>query len=219
MINKGDVCLVLNECPTAASTKDQCITVQSDGVLLSLFVQETAGTVDVNVYTLTKTGHEKLIDTFPQISAPTTELLLRKEVEVHNQIRVEVITSDSAKYDIRAKGVEAGISSVRIEGANDADGYGILVDSTARLLIPVALVDQNDISIINNNPVGGQTLWVGFKATITATSTATIGVKDPNAATPIPPGSSLGLNVTAGLTVYGITTTATCDVRIIQLGG
>jgi hypothetical protein len=184
MLNKGDVCAVLIECPTAASTIDKTFTVQADGVLLSLFVESTVGTV-----------------------------------EVHDQMRVEVITSDAAKYDIRAKGVDAGVSSVKIEGAGQADNYGIVADTTARLLIPVALVDQNDISIINNNPAGGQILWIGFKASITSGSVATPGVKDPDAATPIPPGSSLGLNVTAGLTVYGLTSAGTCDIRVIQLGG
>jgi hypothetical protein len=219
MLNKGDVCAVLIECPTAASTIDKTFTVQADGVLLSLFVESTVGTVDVNVYTLTKTGHEKLVDSFPQISAPTVDIVIRKQVEVHDQMRVEVITSDAAKYDIRAKGVDAGVSSVKIEGAGQADNYGIVADTTARLLIPVALVDQNDISIINNNPAGGQILWIGFKASITSGSVATPGVKDPDAATPIPPGSSLGLNVTAGLTVYGLTSAGTCDIRVIQLGG
>lgn len=110
MINKGDVCPVLNENPTSASIIDKCITVQSDGVLLSLFVQELTGTLDVNVYTLTKAGEEKLIDTFPQISSPTAELITRKQIEVHDQMRVEVITSGAAKYDIRAKGVDAAIA-------------------------------------------------------------------------------------------------------------
>lgn len=110
MINKGEVCPVLNESPTGASVIDKCFTVQADGVLLSLFVQELTGTLDVNVYTRTRAGEEKLIDTFPQISAPTTELIIRKEIGVHDQMRVEVITSDAAKYDIRAKGVDAAIT-------------------------------------------------------------------------------------------------------------
>lgn len=219
MLNLGDMCIVLNECPTAASTKDKTLTVQSSGVLLSLFVQELTGTLDVNVYTVTNKGEEKLIDTFPQISAPTTELLLRKQVEVHNQIRVEVKTSGPAKYDIRAKGVEAGIASVSITGAGKADNYGVLMDTTPRLIVPVALEDQNNVSIINNNSPGGATLYVGFKSTISVGSTASVGTPDTDAASPIPPGGSIGLNVTAGLTVYGRADAGTVDVRIVLLGG
>ena len=65
---------------------------------------------------------------------------------------------------------------------------------------------------------GGQVLYVGFKSTITTTNGAAPGVTDPDAATPVPPGSSIGLNVTAGLTVYGVTASGTADVRVIQLG-
>jgi hypothetical protein len=216
MLNLGDVAIVLAETVTSASTKDKCITIQSDGALLSLFVQELTGTLDVNVYTQTRAGEEKLIDSFPQISSPTAELLLRKQVEVHQQLRVEVITSGPAMYDIRAKGVPAGVSSVKITGAGLADNYGIQADSTARLLIPTSLEDQNNVSIINH---GAETLYIGFKSTITVASVATPGVKDPNAATPVPSGGSIGLNVTAGLTVYGITATNPVDIRIIQLGG
>lgn len=213
-----DQCVVLTECPTSASTIDKSLAVESSGVLLSLFVQELTGTLDVNVYTFTRAGEEKLIDTFPQITAPTTELLLRKQVEVHDHIRVEVITTGPAKYDIRAKGVEASLASVSIVGADAADNYGILMDTTPRLLIPVSLDGQSNISVVNANAAGGATLYVGFKSSITATNAATIGVSDPNAATPVPPGGSIGLSVTAGLSVYGVASSGTVDVRIIQLG-
>ena len=214
-----DQCVVLVECPTGASTKEKSLAVEASGVLLSLYVEELTGTLDVNVYTFTKDGHEKLIDSFPTISAPTTELILRKQVEVHDHLRVEVITSGAAKYDIRAKGVEAGISSVIISGSGAADNYGILMDTTPRLIVPVSITDQNNVSIINNNPVGGATLYVGFKSTITTTNAAVVGVTDPNAASPVPPGASIGLSVTAGLSVYGVCASGTVDVRVVLLGG
>ena len=214
----GDLHIVASECPTEASVYDECFHVATSGLLLSLFVQETTGTVDVDIYTLTKKGHQKLIDSFPQITGPTTEILLRKQVEVHDQIRVVITTSDAAKFDIRAKGVEASLASVAILGAEAADNFGILMDTTPRLLIPVSLAGQSNVSIINANPLGGATLYVGFKSTITATNAAAVGVSDPDAATPVPPGGSIGLSVTAGLSVYGLASTGTVDVRIIQLG-
>lgn len=214
-----DQCVVLTECPTTASTKDKSIAVESSGVLLSLYVESLSGTLDINVYTFTKDGHEKLVDSFPTISAPTTELILRKQVEIHDHMRVEVITTGAAKYDIRAKGVEAGISSVTISGSGAADNYGILMDTTPRLIVPVSVTDQNNVSIINNNPAGGATLYVGFKSTITVGTTATPGTVDPNAASPVPPGGSIGLNVTAGLAVYGVASVGTVDVRVVLLGG
>lgn len=160
MINKGDVCPVLNESPTSASIIDKCITVQSDGVLLSLFVQELTGTLDVNVYTLTKAGEEKLIDTFPQISSPTAELIIRKQIEVHDQMRVEVITSGAAKYDIRAKGVDAGAAAVTLQGATTWDVQNVTVTNTPSILIGADLDDRNGLLIRNANFTGAEVLRI-----------------------------------------------------------
>lgn len=160
MLNLGDVCIVLLEDLAAGATKEKCFTVQASGALLSLYVQELTGTLDVNVYTLTRTGEEKLIDTFPQISAPTTELVLRKQVEVHDQLRVEVITSGAAKYDIRAKGVESSLASVEVRGADTWSVTNETVTDTPAVLISSDLEDRNGLMIRNANFSGVEILRV-----------------------------------------------------------
>ncbi len=155
----GDLHIVASECPTEATVYDECFHVATSGLLLSLFVQETTGTVDVDIYTLTKKGHQKLIDSFPQITGPTTEILLRKQVEVHDQIRVVITTSDAAKFDIRAKGVEASLASVQVQGA---DAWQVTNESitTRALLIAADLEDRNGLMIRNANFSGVEILRV-----------------------------------------------------------
>jgi hypothetical protein len=209
-LNKGDVCIVLNECPTGASTKDHTFTVQSDGVLLTLFVESISGLVDVNVYTLTKTGHEKLIDTFPQISAPTTEVLIRKEVQVHDQLRVEVITTDAAKYDIRAKGIDAGVSSVKITGSENWEVDKVTVGTGNTLIIAADLDDRSGMAIRNGDfdkPLN--TLYV-------AESEAKL---DAGKGYPILPGEALQIDIKAGNEVWGFFDNTSGPVHNIQTGG
>ena len=208
MINLGEVCPVLNECPTEASSISKCITVQSDGVLLSLFVQELTGTLDVNIYTLTRAGEEKLIDSFPQITAPTTELLLRKQIEVHDQIRVEVITSDAAKYDIRAKGVSAGVSSVTIQGASDWEVSNSTIPNVPTLIIPSDLDDRNGLLLRNANFAGTEILRVAeSEAKLLAGIYASVL-----------PGESIQPDLRAGSEIWGESSGVDIRVEIVEIG-
>jgi len=200
--------LVLNECPTGASTIEKCFTVQSSGALLSLYVQELTGTLDVNVYTLTRSGAEKLIDTFPQISSPTTELILRKQVEVHDQLRVEVITTGAAKYDIRAKGVEASLASVVVQGANDWNVENETVTTSPTLLIPADLEDRNGLQIRNANFSGVEILRVAeSEAKLLAGIYASVL-----------PGEALQPDLRAGAEIWAESSMGSIRVEIVEVG-
>lgn len=207
-IDLGEVEIILIEDVQGASTKDRCVSVKSSGVLLSLFVQEISGTLDVNVYTLTTSGEEKLIDTFPQISAPTSELLLRKQIEVHDQIRVEVITSDSAKYDIRAKGVEAGVASITLQGATNWQVDNETITTTPRVLIPAELSDRNGMLIRNANFGGSEVLRIAeSEAKLLAGVYASVL-----------PGESVQPDLRAGAAIWAESDTGSIRVEIIEIG-
>ena len=207
---------------TAGGSREIHFKTEADTILASLQASIVSGTVSVEFFTEGDSedtpGNRVSIIQFPTLSAPTDELLLRKAASTLNKIRVVITWTGEATLSIYAKGISVGETTVNIAGAGGADNYGIAMDTTPRLLIPVALIDQNNVSIVNNSTAGGATLYVGFKPTITATSTATPGTTDDNAATPVPPGGSIGLNVTAGLTVYALTDAGIADVRVIQLG-
>lgn len=199
--------IVLNESPAGASTIEECFIVKASGVLLSLYVQELTGTLDVNVYTLTRAGEEKLIDTFPQISSPTTELVLRKQIEVHDQLRVEVITSGAAKYDIRAKGVEAASASVQILGA---DSWQVTNESVGAkvLLIASDLEDRNGLMIRNANFNGTEILRV-------AESEAKL---DSGVYASLLPGEALQPDLRAGSEVWAESSAGSIRVEITEIG-
>jgi len=206
-INVGDVCAVLTECLDAGDTKTKTFKVQASGVLLSLYVQSLTGTLDVNVYTVTKSGEEKLIDTFPQISAPTTELILRKQVEVHDHLRVEVITSGAAKYDIRAKGVEASLASVEVRGADTWSVDNTTVTSTPAVLISSDLEDRNGLMIRNANFTGVEILRVAeSEAKLLAGTYASIL-----------PGEALQPDIRAGNEVWAESSGADIRVEITEI--
>ena len=199
--------IVLSESTSTPKTFNRTIDVQSSGVLLSLFVQSLSGSLDVNVYTLTRAGEEKLIDTFPTISAPTTELILRKQVEVHNHMRVEVITSDAAVFDIRAKGVESGIASVQLLGANAWNVQNESV-TTRQLLISADLDDRNGLLIRNANFNGLEILRIAeTEAKLIAGVYASVL-----------PGESLQPDIRAGSEVWAESSGPGIRVEIVEIG-
>jgi hypothetical protein len=216
-LDVGKELQVANLVVTEAYSQAYDFACDSEAILVSLFVDTTAGDVDVKVYTQGEKGHTLEVISFPTVSAPTSELLIKKTAVALRRIRVVVTTTDAAEFEIRARGISNGISSVKIEGSSDADNYGILVDTTPRLLLPVALTDQNGVSVRNNSTSG--ILYVGFKSTITAANTAVVGVADLNAAMPIVPGASMGIDIQAGVTLYGVSDGPDLDIRIMQLGG
>lgn len=199
--------IVLSESTDVSKTFNKTIDVQSSGVLLSLFVQSLSGTLDVNVYTLTRAGEEKLIDTFPTISAPTTELILRKQIEVHNHMRVEVITSDAAVFDIRAKGVEAGVSSVTIQGAGTWSVENETI-TTKQLLLAADLEDRNGLLIRNANFSGIEILRV-------AESEAKL---DAGIYASVLPGESIQPDLRAGSEIWAESSGAAIRVEVIEIG-
>lgn len=214
---------LINAETTTGGSDEYWLQVESDTVLFSLQASVIGGTLDVKVYTegnaADTTGNRVEIISFPTLSAPTNNLLLRKASTTMQKVRVVVTYTGASKFILRAKGISIGETTVKIAGSTAGDNYGVLIDTTPRLLVPVALVDQNGLSIVNNNPANGGILYVGFKSTLTTSSTATAGVKDGDAATPVPPGGSIGVDIAAGVTLYGLSDGPDIDVRILQLGG
>jgi len=79
LIHNGTQERVIFDTPTAPGTTEKEGSVQTDSLLATLWVDSVAsGTLDVSVYTLTDTGKEVLLFSFPTISAPSSSLLLKK---------------------------------------------------------------------------------------------------------------------------------------------
>ena len=196
----------LNE--SGAGTLTEIFSIDAESVLMSLYVGSVAGDVNVTVYTVGSDGHETEIIQFPTISAPTSEMLLRKAASALQRIKVVVQFTDACVLNIRARGASAEGASVKIEGASSFTVLQENVTTTAAVLVSASLTDRNGIIIINTS--ASQTVYV---AETLAKATAGLGA-------PIyPNGGNLALDLAGGAEIYAVSSAGTADMRIIQTGG
>lgn len=189
---------------------DYEITFQLDAetVLISLWVGSLAsGSFNVTVYTSTKpgSGEEVEIISFPTVVGPTGELLLRKAAVALSTVIVRVSSTGLAVFDIRAKGLSAGQSSVKIEGAANWTVGQVSVSTAPAEIVPASLVDRSALVIKNFST---NFLYIAENA---AKANSTIGY-------PLGAGESLAFDLQAGQAIWGAAGAGTIDVRSSQLG-
>ena len=179
----------------------------ADSVLMSLYVKSlTSGTINVKIYTFTVTGEQKEIITFPEISAPTTELLLQKAALSLNNMLLEITHTGDAEISVYGKGLSAGQTSVVIDGATNARASQTDVSTTPIEVIPAALEARR--GLILKNWSGGGTLYLGFTAAEAVLSNAW----------PVTLGNDVSMDVAAGQSVWAVADAGTIDVRIMEAG-
>lgn len=208
-IDKGKIphqvtCTLIDEATTGAGTTEVQASIEGDSVVVSLFAEVVSGTLDVTVYTLTEDGKEVEIISFPQLTAPTSELLLKKAALAMSRIRVEATYTGSATYEVRAKPISAGETSVRLLGASEGKASQITIPNTATVLIPASLQDRSGLIIKNFD--NSKTIYLGYTL---AEATTGNGY-------PVGPGESIGMDIAAGVTIYAISDSPSADVRIME---
>lgn len=203
---QGKERLVIDEAPTAAGSNTIELGVDADTVIVSLFVTSVSGDLDVSVKTKGGSGTVEVIK-FPTVSSPTADLLIRKAAAIMDRIQITATYTDAVDYEIRVRGVGTGEASVRILGANDATASQEDISTTAAVLVPAALTDRAGLIVKNNNSSG--ILYIGFTA---AEATSANGY-------PVGAGESLGIDVAAGQEIYGVASSGTIDVRLMEAGG
>lgn len=202
---RGKERLVIDETATTSGSKTVELGVDADTVIVSIFVTSVSGDLDVSVGTKGGEGEVEVIS-FPTVSSPTADLLIRKAAAIMDRLVITATYTDAVDYEVRVRGVGTGESSVRILGANEATASQTDI-SGVDVLVPAALSDRAGLIVKNNNSTG--ILYVGFTA-----SEATSGN-----GYPIGPGESLGMDVAAGQEVYAVASTGTIDVRLLEAGG
>lgn len=203
---QGKTLRVAKEAPTVAGTQSWTFTTDADAGLFSLYVTSVSGNLDVSVYTQIEEGKDLLVITFPTISAPTTNLLLKKAAQLIGQFKVVATWDAACDFEIYARGISSAEASVKILGATDAEASQITITTTPTILIPAAITDRSGLILKNH---GTDTLWLGFSD---AEATPAIGY-------PIEAGESLGMDISSGVVVYGAANSGTLDIRILQAGG
>lgn len=95
------------ETTLGAGTTSKEGSIQSDSLLATLWIDSiTSGTLSVSVYTLTDSGKEVLLFSFPTIAAPSTELLLKKSGTSLQRFRIVATYTGVCNYEVYVRAVE-----------------------------------------------------------------------------------------------------------------
>jgi hypothetical protein len=166
----------------------------------------TSGDLSIVVYTLTDSGKEVDIITFPTISAPTANLLLKKSAVTLQRFKLVATCTGACDYEVYVRAMmSAGEASVNVIGSANLATSAVTVTAVPSILIPASLTDRNGLSIINYDGTG--TLFVSED----------IG-KLTTQAWPIPSGGGWSLDVASGVTIYAVSNGGPLDVRIAESG-
>jgi hypothetical protein len=210
MLNLGNEKLVFNSPLSGNGTKYVDFDIQSDTVLLSLYTKSITGTLTVTAYTVgDSTDPQQILEvaSFPTLTGPLTNLLLRKAAVSLDTIRLKIVYSGEADIEIRAKAISTGESTVTIKGQASGRASQKTVTATADILIPASLNERAGLIVRNNS--ASVVIYLGFSL---AETTLAVGY-------PLYPGESLGMAIGAGQDLYAISTVGNVDVRILEAGG
>lgn len=193
------------ETPTT-STWEITFSLDADSVLFSLYVGSlSSGSLSVTAYTVADVGQEIQIVSFPTITGPTANLLLRKAAVSLSNVRVSVVSTGPVTLDLRARGISSGETSVKIDSAGSITTNQLTVGTTPLSLFASALTDRNGVVIRN---WGNVTLYI---AETSAKATPALGY-------PIGGQESLGIDIQAGQVIYGAVASGSTDVRTMEAG-
>lgn len=199
---------LFNETSTGPGSLSREVSSQSDSILITLWCAALTGTLTVTAYTLTDTGKEVAILTFPVISAPTSILVLKRAPVIASRVRVEAVYTGIAQYEIYARAINSGLVETKIVGSTNISATTVIVGSVTPVnIIPAALTDRSGIVIKNWST--SQTVYL---AESSAAATLAAGY-------PLAPKDALAIDLSAGVGIYMISDAPGADIRILQSGG
>lgn len=207
MLKQGLQEVLLREAPTNSGVTIKDFSVQSDAVLVLLWVDAVVGTLDVKVYGILDDGSkEVLLFDFPDITTPTTSILQKRSGIVPTRLRVKVSYTGSCSYELSARAVSTGTGDTRIVSSNALRMSQQAVGPAITLLVPASLTDRNALVIKNNSTSG--TIYL---AETEAKTNSSVGW-------PLGPKDALGVEIQAGVALYAVSDGPTCDIRLVESG-
>lgn len=208
LIHPGTQERVVKETTIGAGSTVREGSIQSDSLLATVYVDSiTSGTLTITVRTLTDNGKEVDVISFPVLSAPSTELLLKKSGVSMQRFKVIATYTGICEYEIYVRAIEgAGESNVRIVGPANLETSSVTISTTPTVLLASSLTDRNGLTI--KNFLGSGILYVSED----------IG-KLSGQAWPIGPGEIWFLDVSSGVTLYAVSSSGSLDIRIAEAGG
>src|SRR5258707_822681 len=107
LIHVGTQERLLTETTIGSGVTSREGSIASDSLIATLWVDSvTSGSLTVSCYTLTDVGKEVLLFTFPVVSAPTTNLLLKKSGVSLQRFRIQATYTGICSYEIYIRAVE-----------------------------------------------------------------------------------------------------------------
>lgn len=211
MLNLGDQQLVVSESTTAAGVTRREVVLQSDTILLTLWVNSiTSGTLTVKCYSFIGDDFSRKVElfSFPVISAATTILLQDRAPVTTQKVVVEATYTGAVDYEIHARAIQAGLVDTRIVGASTLRmSQATIASGSPTLLIAASLTDRGGVVIKNWSSSGN--VYIG----------ATSGEASVASGWPLGPKDALAVDLAAGVSIYAIAETTNIDVRISEAGG
>jgi len=207
MLKQGLQEVLVKEAPTSSGATVKDFSIQSDAVLIVVWVAATAGRINISVANILDDGSkESTLITFPEIQSPTTTLLQKRSAASTTRLRLRVSYTGSCDYEISARAISTGSGDTRILGAASLQMLQKNVSTPHVVLIPASSKDRSAIAIKNNSTSG--TIYIG----------ETVAKANVAKGWPIGPKDALGLDVQAGVEIYAISDGPVCDIRIIESG-
>ena len=211
LLNHGVQSRLILESTTGAGSTSKEVSVESDSALVTLNVTSLAsGTLSVVVYGLAGTdigAATPPLITFPVVSAPTTNLLLRAASLVTQRLLVVATYTGVCSYEIQVRAVNGASGSTKILASDSLSMSQITVGTSVIAIIPASLADRAGVIVKNWSPT--QTVYVG----------ATAAEAVPGVGYPLAPKDALALDVSAGVAIYGVSDAPGADLRLAQSGG
>lgn len=209
-LNPGKTERIISETTTGSGQTSREGAIISDSLLATLWVDSiSSGTLTVTVYTLTDSNKEVELFSFPVLSAPTSNILLKKAGISLQRYRIRATYTGACSYEIHVRAISGiGESSTKILGSQNWAVGKAVVGTSPQLLIPAAILDRRGF-IIRNNSSSDQVIYV---AESSAAATVSTGF-------PILLGESLSVDVASGAEIYVVSSAAGADVRYAQAGG
>ena len=206
LLNSGTQSTLIKESTSQPGTTSRDVGIETDAILLALVVTSITGTLDINVYSVAD-GQKSLLLSFPQVTAATTSVLLRRSAITTSSVHIEATYSGQCSYTLQARAVGAGASDTKILGAGGWKVSQQTLGTTAALLVPVAFNDRAGVLIRN---------WSVTQTIYVAESSASA---DPGIGYPLAPKETIAIDIAAGAEVWGESDAAGADVRIVEAGG
>lgn len=208
LLNVGIQDRFISETTIGAGTTIREGSVRTDSILVSLFVGSlSSGSLLVEITTLTDEGKEVNVISFPVVSGPTVNLLLRKSATILQRFKITATYTGICTYEVYVRSISSGgEASTKLLGSGNWRVSQKNVGPVSGLLIPAALVDRNGLLVKN----WSQTVTI-FIAESLGSDTVLVGY-------PLAPKDALALDIAAGSEVWAISDGGTADIRIVESG-